>query len=177
MGQFHRFIDDALLFVVVTHLDITGQRKILAQGMALESVVGKYAPQVRVAGEINAVKVPDLALPPIGRTEQLTGRRHRRIFIGPYLNANAKVVGQAEKIVNDRKAGFLLRIVDTANVDQLLELAIGVIAQEVEPILPEVVSTTKDDVKTVDYAKLPALLIESVKELSEEVRALKRQKI
>ena len=38
---------------------------------------------------------------------------------------------------------------------------------------PEVVSTDKDGYKAVDYAKLTAVLIESVKELSAEVKALK----
>src|SRR5687767_5142428 len=31
LHQLHRFVDDPLLFVVVTHFDITGQRKVLAQ--------------------------------------------------------------------------------------------------------------------------------------------------
>jgi hypothetical protein len=46
---------------------------------------------------------------------------------------------------------------------------VGVIAQEVEKVLPELVHTSGDGVKTVDYPKLTALLIEST-------RALKAQK-
>ena len=41
---------------------------------------------------------------------------------------------------------------------------IGVIAQEVEEILPEIVDTRSDGYKAVDYPKLTALLIQSVKE-------------
>jgi hypothetical protein len=41
---------------------------------------------------------------------------------------------------------------------------IGVIAQEVEEILPEIVQTRSNGYKAVDYQKLTALLIESVKE-------------
>lgn len=56
---------------------------------------------------------------------------------------------------------------------------IGVVAQEVETVLPEIVYSKKDldgkDVKTVDYEKITAVLIEAVKELSQEVKKLKKQ--
>ena len=50
---------------------------------------------------------------------------------------------------------------------------VGVIAQEVEEVLPEVVETRSNGYKAVDYQKLTALLIESVKELKAEVQELK----
>ena len=43
---------------------------------------------------------------------------------------------------------------------------IGVIAQEVEAVFPELVSTSKDGYKSVDYVKLTPILIEAVKELN-----------
>lgn len=49
----------------------------------------------------------------------------------------------------------------------------GVIAQEVEEIFPEVVSTDNKGYKSVDYSKLAAPLIEAVKELKAENEALK----
>ena len=52
---------------------------------------------------------------------------------------------------------------------------IGVIAQEVESVLPELVSTGKDGFKSVDYMKMNAVLIEAFKELSAEVKSLKEQ--
>ena len=50
---------------------------------------------------------------------------------------------------------------------------IGVIAQEVEKVVPELVKDRDDGYKAVDYQKLTALLIEAVKELKEEVEELK----
>jgi len=52
----------------------------------------------------------------------------------------------------------------------------GVIAQDVEPVLPEVVATRSDGSKAVKYDKMVGLLIEAIKELSEEVEQLKNNK-
>jgi hypothetical protein len=50
---------------------------------------------------------------------------------------------------------------------------LGVIAQEVETVFPEVVFTDNNGYKSVDYSKLAAPLIEAVKELKAENDALK----
>lgn len=52
---------------------------------------------------------------------------------------------------------------------------VGVIAQEVEKVLPEVVQTRKDGYKAVKYEKLVPLLIESIKELTQRVEELERR--
>jgi hypothetical protein len=51
---------------------------------------------------------------------------------------------------------------------------IGVIAQEVEQVLPEVVHTDSQGYKSVEYAKLVAPLIEAVKTLKHENESLKQ---
>jgi len=52
---------------------------------------------------------------------------------------------------------------------------VGVIAQDVEKVLPEIIKTNADGYKTVDYSKLSPLLIEAVKELDKENKILKEQ--
>ena len=56
---------------------------------------------------------------------------------------------------------------------------IGVVAQEVEKVIPHIVYSKKmldgQTIKTVDYEKMTAVLIEAVKELSQEVTELKKQ--
>ena len=52
---------------------------------------------------------------------------------------------------------------------------IGVIAQEIEEIIPEVVATRDNGYKAVKYDKLVALLIEAVKEQQKEIEELKNK--
>ncbi len=50
---------------------------------------------------------------------------------------------------------------------------IGFIAQELEKVYPELVATDKDGMKSVNYAQMTAVLLEAVKELSNENQNLK----
>lgn len=57
------------------------------------------------------------------------------------------------------------------------ESAIGLIAQEVEQVVPEVVVKEKienQELKTVEYGNLTALLIEAIKEQQEQINFLKQ---
>lgn len=49
----------------------------------------------------------------------------------------------------------------------------GVIAQEVEKVLPEAVQDREDGYKTVAYGNMIGLLIEAIKELKEEIKVIK----
>ena len=53
--------------------------------------------------------------------------------------------------------------------------AYGLIAQDVEQVLPELVVTNDDGFKAVDYSKLPLLTIQAVKDLKSENDALKQR--
>lgn len=52
---------------------------------------------------------------------------------------------------------------------------IGVIAQEVETVLPEVVRTGEDGYKSVTYGNMVGLLIEAIKEQQSQIDVLKRE--
>ena len=52
---------------------------------------------------------------------------------------------------------------------------IGIIAQEVEAILPEIVATRDNGYKAVKYEKIVPLLIEAIKELYREIEELKKR--
>ncbi len=55
------------------------------------------------------------------------------------------------------------------------ERQVGVIAQEVEKVLPELVMTDEDGYKAVAYDKLTAVLIEAVKEQQKQIELLKNE--
>jgi hypothetical protein len=51
---------------------------------------------------------------------------------------------------------------------------IGVIAQEIEKIIPEVVITDSNGIKSVAYGNLIGLLIEAIKEQQKQINILKK---
>ena len=51
----------------------------------------------------------------------------------------------------------------------------GFIAQEVEKVLPEIVSTDKDGYKSVNYQNTIAILIEGMKEQQKQIDELKKK--
>jgi hypothetical protein len=81
------------------------------------------------------------------------------------------IVGGLEKVMQLQGVSYKRNDVENAKTQ------IGVIAQQVESILPEVVLTADDEMgtKSVDYSKMTAVLIEAVKELKQEVTQLKQQ--
>lgn len=57
------------------------------------------------------------------------------------------------------------------------EVQIGVIAQELEKVYPELVHTDKEGYKSVDYSHLTPILIEAIKEQQEVIETLKISEI
>lgn len=72
----------------------------------------------------------------------------------------------SEKILKLRGVEF-----DRVDID---EHQIGLIAQEVEDVIPEVVKTSKDGIKSISYGNLVGLLIEAVKTQEVRIRELER---
>jgi hypothetical protein len=91
------------------------------------------------------------------------------------LKDNVQVIANAlAKVLQIRGVEF-----DWNNLDEpedgyfVRKHDIGVIAQEIEKVLPEVVGTREDGIKAVKYDRIIPLLIEAIKELKAEVDALK----
>jgi hypothetical protein len=53
--------------------------------------------------------------------------------------------------------------------------SIGVIAQEIEKVLPEVVNTSSDGTKSVSYGNIIGLLIEAIKEQQTRIEELEKK--
>ncbi|OFX73138.1 MAG: hypothetical protein A2X12_03860 [Bacteroidetes bacterium GWE2_29_8] len=52
---------------------------------------------------------------------------------------------------------------------------VGVVAQEVEKVLPEIVRTDSKGYKSLDYSKLTPLLIEAIKEQQKQIEEMKKE--
>ena len=106
------------------------------------------------------------------------------------LNAKNKLIAQGEIISSGDITAFSdirlkrnIQKIDNA-LDKIMQIngytydmnnkrSTGVIAQEVEKVLPEVVQNREDGYKTVAYGNMIGLLIEAIKELKEEIKVIK----
>ena len=118
--------------------------------------MGIGTPASGVAGEIRATN--DI-------TAFYSSDKRLKENISPIPNALQKL-SQISGNTFDWKSGF-------GEIHSHSGTDVGVIAQEIEKILPQVVTTRENGYKAVQYEKIIALLIEAVKELQEEVNQLK----
>ena len=67
--------------------------------------------------------------------------------------------------------GKQYRLIDEA----VNQTDIGLIAQDVEKVLPQIVSQTEDGYKAIDYQSLTAVLIEAMKEQQDQITSLEKE--
>jgi hypothetical protein len=79
------------------------------------------------------------------------------------------IVAALDKVIKIQGVTFNWNQKDYPNKFFTDEPQIGVIAQDVETVIPEVVHTDNDGFKTVEYDKLTAVLVEAVKELKKRI--------
>jgi len=112
-----------------------------------------------------------VALTVSGENGNLTAEGDVTAFSDERLKENITVIPNAiEKVSQIRGVTYTRN--DQKDKEKVYA---GVIAQEVEKVLPEVVNTTEDDTKTVAYGNMVGLLIEAVKEQQEQINELKKQ--
>jgi hypothetical protein len=88
------------------------------------------------------------------------------------LKSNKKLIDGALTKVNQLN-GYEFDWIPMFGIHENEGHDIGVIAQEVEKVIPEIVTTRDNGYKAVKYEKLVPLLIEAIKELSAEIDKLK----
>jgi hypothetical protein len=88
------------------------------------------------------------------------------------LKENLEPIGSAVEKV-EQMTGYTYNWIPMEGVHVYGDMKdVGVVAQEVEKVLPELVSDRENGYKAVKYEKLTAVLIQAVKELSDRVKAL-----
>jgi hypothetical protein len=90
-----------------------------------------------------------------------------------YKKDIAPLSGSLSKVTALRGVRYTWKTEEFPEKNFSKELQIGLIAQEVEKICPEVVQTGTDGYKSVDYARLTPVLIEAIKEQQNEIEELK----
>ena len=142
-----------------------------------------------VGGEIRFSQMPAVGDGTSGNTQRVVFASNGNVGIGVGAPAYAlDVAGQVRasnvSVTSDARLKTHVRAIDHAldDVERLHGVrfdwksdgspSIGVMAQEVEAVYPELVSTAPDGMKSVDYMKLSAVLIESTKELRRQNAAL-----
>lgn len=82
------------------------------------------------------------------------------------------LTGCLEKVERLRGVGFEWRQEEFPEMGFTSGRHVGLVAQEVEEVIPEVVIAADNGFKSLEYANLTAVLVEAVKELSARCRAL-----
>jgi len=91
------------------------------------------------------------------------------------LKENLEPIGSAVEKV-EQMTGYTYNWIPMEGVHVYGDMKdVGVVAQEVEKVLPELVSDRENGYKAVKYDKLTAVLIQAVKELSERVKVLENK--
>lgn len=135
---------------------LTGTTEItsLGVGVTASGVTG----EIRATNEITAYYSSDLAL------------KQNVTPIAQALDKLSQITGVMfdwrDEVLAQRggEDGFFVRRHDT-----------GIIAQDVERVLPEIVATRPDGTLAVKYEKLAGLIIEAIKELRQEIKAIQRK--
>ena len=87
-----------------------------------------------------------------------------------------KLENSLDKVLNLRGVSFNWNSDIVPRKSSSQESAIGLIAQEVEQIVPEVIVTETiegQQLKTIEYGNLVAVLVEAIKEQQEQINDLK----
>ncbi|CAN5641022.1 hypothetical protein BH10BAC3_BH10BAC3_10680 [soil metagenome] len=80
-----------------------------------------------------------------------------------------------EKILQLQGVSYQMKADEFPHESFADNVQMGLVAQDVEKIVPEVVTTGPNGYKAIDYAKLVPLLIEGMKAQQKEIEALKKQ--
>ena len=112
----------------------------------------------------------------IGRTSasyplDITGTARATDFIATSdrrVKTDIQTISNALDIVNGLRGVYFTRTGETHR-------QVGVIAQEVEEVLPEVVHTSVDDLKSVSYGNMVGVLIEALKDVSKRLEKMENK--
>jgi len=132
LSQLKRLDNNTLLLLVVTDLGVTSEREVLAERVAIETVVGHDAAEIGVSNKEDTEQVVDFTLVPVGTVVETANRRDGSGLVGVGLDADTGVVADGKHVVDNLEALVAGRVINSGDVADLGELGGGVILEEVE---------------------------------------------
>jgi len=130
-----------------------------------KKLVGNDPDQVPTNGDLGTIAFQDAESVHVG---ELLADGNITAFSDKSLKTDIQTVEDALSLVSAMR-GVYYRRIDAESKGRL----VGVIAQEMNEVLPEVVFE-KGNMLSVDYSNIVAVLIEAIKELKTELDELKR---
>jgi hypothetical protein len=101
---------------------------------------------------------------------------HSHSYSDARLKTNiTEIKDPLSKVLLLRGVYYQWNLMDYSDLGFTDKLQVGVIAQDVEQVFPELVTTDQNGYRQVDYDRLSAILIEAIKEQQKEIDALKDQ--
>jgi hypothetical protein len=142
--------------VVDANKDLTGLNDIRMDSLGVATAASGTSGEIRATNDVTAFYSSDVAL------------KENIVNIPSPMNLVKKING----VLFDWKDSF---IKSKGGEDGYFvrKKDVGILAQDVEKVLPEVVATRQDGIKAVKYDRLVSLLIECVKDLQGQIDKLK----
>jgi hypothetical protein len=140
---------------------VNGNGIVYSNGTSLTS-------DIRLKSDIETIQSP------LDKLLQLRGVTFRMNF--PKTEEKELSAEEAYKLAKSRTPELTLDIWEQIQKEKERK-QMGVIAQEVEKVIPEIVRTREDGLKSVSYSEMTGLLIEAIKELKTEIDELKAVQI
>ena len=132
LSQLERLNNNTLLLLVVTDLGVNSKGEVLAERVAVETVVSHDAAEIGVSNEEDTEQVVNLTLVPVGTVVEAAKRRDGSSLVGVGLDANTGVVADGKHVVDNLETLVAGRVIDSGDVADLGEFGGGVVLEEVE---------------------------------------------
>jgi hypothetical protein len=144
--------------VVDANKDLTGLNDIRMDSLGVATAASGTSGEIRATNDVTAFYSSDIAL------------KENIVNIPSPMNLVKKING----VLFDWKQDYI----DSKGGEDgyfVRKKDVGILAQDVEKVLPEIVATRKDGIKAVKYDRLTSLLIECVKDLQGQIDTLKNR--
>jgi len=142
--------------VVDANKDLTGLNDIRMDSLGVATAASGTSGEIRATNDVTAFYSSDIAL-----KENITK-----------IPSPMEMVKQLKGVLFDWKQDYI----DSKGGEDgyfVRKKDVGILAQDVEKVLPEIVATRQDGIKAVKYDRLVSLLIECVKDLQGQVDKIK----